>query len=86
MGPDAPIPANLLTRQSINQHPPICQFTNLLTLANLLIHQSIYTSPMTLSKTSILVGKIHFVDNSNHFNTFTLSHVHHYINYPRHAL
>ena len=80
MGPGAPTPANLL----INTR----QFTTLANrqFANLLIHQSTYTSPMILSKTSTLVGKIHFIDNSNHFNTFTLSHVHHYTNYPRHAL
>ena len=59
--------------------------TNLL-IVNLLIHQSTYTSPMILSKTSTLVGKIHFVDNSNHFNTFTLNHGHHHNNYPRHSL
>ena len=71
MGPDAPTPTNLF----INTR----QFTNLLT-------RQFLKKYMTLSKTSTLVGKIHFVDNSNHFNTFTLSHMHHHTNYPRHAL
>ena len=70
MGPVAPTLANL----------PICD-----------TRQFLKTFPslkkyMTSSKTSTLVGKIHFVDNSNHFNTFTLSHVHHHTNYPRRAL
>ena len=57
------------------------------TLANLLTHYKItYLHLMTLSKSLHLVGKIHFIDNSNHFNTFTLSHVHHHTNHPRHAL
>ena len=83
MGPVAPALANLqhpLIYLSTLANLLICQF------ANLLIHQSTCISPMTLSKTSTLVGKIHFVDNSNHFNTFTLSHVHHHTNYPRRAL
>lgn len=37
---------------------------------------------MTLSTLSILVGKIHFIDNSNHFNTFTLSHEQHHTPTP----